>query len=179
MLVACLLGSVSAFGQGYLAFANIGTGVNSPFKDIAGVGLTGTGNYNVEMLVGLTAATVTDSLTPLFAGQFNAGYFNGGSRTVPAADLNGTGQTFVMIRAWSTLGGTVTSYAQAQTTPGASWGATAIGQYLTQSSSQVPASPLAGLPLLNGNGNLTAVPEPTTLALGLLGVAALFIRRRK
>lgn len=177
--VACLVGSLSAFGQGYLAFANLGAGVNSAFKTDTGVALTGTGNYNVEILVGGSATTVADSLAPLFAGAFNAGYFNGGSRTVPAADIVG-GQTWVIVRAWSTAGG-ITSYAQAQGTPGALYGSTTAFQVTPQSSAQVPANPLVGMPLLNGNGNmiLVPVPEPSMLALGALGVAALFIRRRK
>lgn len=173
--VACLVGSLSAFGQGYLAFANLGAGVNSPFKDVGGAALAGAG-YSVEMLVGATSAT--DSLTPLFTGNFASGFFNGGSRTVPAADIDGTGKTWVVIRVWANSGGTVTSYANA-VSGGLPTGITAAFQVTPQVSAQVPANPLVGMPLINGNGNLTVVPEPSVLALGALGIAALFIRRKK
>lgn len=177
--VACLVGSLSAFGQGYLAFANLGAGVNSPFHTDTGAVLAGSG-YSVEMLVGATAAAATDSLTPLFTGNFSSGFFNGGSRTVPAADIDGTGKTWVVIRAWSNAGGTITSYNQATGTAGALYGTTTAFQVTPQVSAQVPANPLAGMPLINTTGNLVAaVPEPSVLALGALGIAALFIRRRK
>jgi len=175
--VACLIGSLSAFGQGYLAFANLGAGVNSPFHNDTGAVLAGAG-YSVEMLVGLTAVAATDSLTPLFTGNFASGFFNGGSRTVPAADIDGTGKTFVVIRAWANAGGTITSYASA-VSAGQLTGVTSAFQVTPQVSAQVPANPLVGMPLINGNGNLAFVPEPSVLALGALGIAALFIRRRK
>ena len=177
--IACLVGSLSAFGQGYLAFANLGASVNSPFRDNLGVALTDTGNYTVEMLVGASVTTVTDSLGPLFTGTINAGYFNGGSRTVPAADIVG-GQTWVVIRAWGNAGGTITSYAQALATPTAVKGVTPPFQVTPQSSAQVPPNPLAGMPYLNGNGRLynDIIPEPSTWTLGLLGLVALVGCRR-
>src|SRR5262245_26723056 len=176
--VACLIGSLSTFGQGYLAFANLGAGVNSPFHTDTGAVLAGSG-YSVEMLVGATSATAIDSLTPLFTGNFASGFFNGGSRTVPAADIDGTGKTWVVIRAWANAGGSITSYAAA-VAAGQLTGVTTAFQVTPQVSSQVPANPLTGMPLINGNGNLsTPVPEPSVLALGALGIAALFVRRRK
>src|SRR6266702_5375304 len=174
--VACLVGGVSAFAQGFVSFANLGTGVNSPFKDSSGVGLSGSG-WTVELLTGATATSVTDSISPFFTGSLLGGYFNAGSRTVPAADvfpwpsspnpqaLNGT---YAIIRAWSNLGGTVTSYAQALITAGAQYGITAAWETPVQISTTLPAAAMVGMPLINGTGVL---PEPSTIALGLLGVA--------
>src|SRR6266542_4236493 len=86
VLAVCLVGGLSAFAQGYVNFGNLGTGVNSPIKDVNGVLLNGAGYY-VELLVGPTANSVADSITPLFIGSFSSGYFLGGTRTVPAADV--------------------------------------------------------------------------------------------
>lgn len=170
--VACLLGNLSAFGQGYLAFANLGAGVNSPFRDYNGQLLNGSG-YSVELLVGSTANAVADSLTPLFTATFSSGYFNGGSRTVPAADIDGTGRTWVIVSAWNNAGGTITSVSQA-IDAGMQWGRTDAFQITPQSSAQVPASPLVGMPLINGTGNMIGpIPEPSIWTLGLIGVAAM------
>jgi len=186
--VVCLVGGLSAFAQGFVSLANLGTGVNSPFKDSSGVGLSGSG-YTVELLTGATAASVTDSVSPFFTGNFLAGgYFNAGSRTVPAGDvfawpaspnpqaLNGT---YAILRVWSNLGGTVSSFDQAMMTDGAQYGITAAWETPVQISSTLPAAAMAGMPKINGTGNLTLVPEPSTIALGILGVAALLLRRRK
>ena len=186
--VACLVGGLSAFGQGFVSLANLGTGVNSPFKDSSGVALSGSG-YTVQLLTGATPTSVADSIAPFFTGSFLAGgYFNAGSRTVPAADvfawpaspnpqaLNGT---YAILQVWSNLGGTVTSYNQALTTAGAQYGKTVAWEIPVQISSTLPAADMAGMPLINGNGNLILVPEPSTIALGILGVAVFLLGRRK
>lgn len=188
--IACLVGGLSAFGQGFVSLANLGAGVNSPFKDSSGVAISGSG-YTVELLTGATAASVADSISPFFTGNFLAGgYFNAGSRTVPLADVfawaaspnaaapNGT---FAMLRVWSNLGGTVSTYAQATLTAGAQIGTTAVWETPVQTSTTLPAAAMFAMPLINGTGNLTpvAVPEPSTITLGMLGVAVLLLRRRK
>ena len=178
ILIACLSGGLSAFAQGYVNFANIGTGVAAPFHDNNGTALTG-GGYMVQLLAGTAAGSATDALTPIFSGNFASGFFNAGSITVPAGDISG-GSAFFVVRAWSTMGGTVLSYAAAQSTVGALWGTTTAFQVTPQSSATLPPAALAGMPQLNGNGNMIqTVPEPTVLALGVLGVGALLLRRRK
>jgi PEP-CTERM motif len=180
-VIVCLVGSLTAFSQGYVNFANLGTGVNSKFNDVNGVALTGTG-YMVELLAGQTSPT--DSLTPVFMGSFASGYFNGGSVTVPAADIDASGNSVFQVRVWNTLGGTITSYAAAIATgSGSSTGVTASFTVKPQVSTTLPPAALAGMPLINGTGNLTptpaVVPEPSVLAMAFLGLGALFIRRRK
>lgn len=177
VLVGCLVGGLSAFAQGYVNFANLGTGVNSPFRGVSGTALSGAG-YMVELLTGATQAGVATSITPLFTGSFNAGFFNGGSRTVPASDVFTAGGgtfTWAMVRVWDSVGGTLTSYAAAQAV---GHGATIAWQSPVQTSATLPAAAMAGMPLINGNGNLV-VPEPSTIILGALGAAALLFRRRK
>jgi len=185
--VACLVCGLSAFAQGFVSLANLGAGVNSPFKDASGVALSGSG-YTVELLTGATATSVTDSINPFFTGTFASGFFNAGSRTVLAADVfawaaspnsaapNGT---FAMLRVWSNLGGTVSTYAQALSTGGAQYGITAVWETPVQVSTTLPAAAMFAMPLINGTGNLTLVPEPSTIALGMMGVAVLLLRRRK
>jgi len=181
----CLVGGLSAFGQGFVSFANLGTGVDSPFKYIDGTLVSGSG-FTVELLVGATPTSVTDSITPFFTGSFTAGYFNGGSRTVPAQDVfawpaspislapNGT---YAAVRVWSNLGGSVTSYAQALTTLGAVYGVTQVWEIPVQTSLTVPPAPMYGMPLMSPLG--PTIPEPSTILLGALGVGAWLLRGRR
>ena len=91
---------------------------------------------------------------------------------------------FFQLRAWNNTGG-VTSYAAAlianqayalspswQLIPGG--GLNGLGN--PNASPQVPAPALFGMP---AGYQLTLVPEPSTIVLGVLGAAALLIRRRK
>jgi len=178
VLVGCLVGGLSAFAQGYVNFANLGTGVNSPFRNVGGATPLSGAGFMVELLTGASQAAVTTSITPLFTGSFNAGFFNGGSRTVPASDVftsGGNTFTWAMVRVWDSVGGTITTYAAAQN---AGHGATLAWQSPVQASATLPAAAMAGMPLINGTGNLV-VPEPSTIILGALGAAALLFRRRK
>ena len=186
VLVVCLVGGLSAFAQGFVSLANLGAGVNSAFKDINGVALAGA-NWTVELLTGATAGSVADSVTPFFTGNFSSGYFNGGPRTVQVSDVfawpaspnpaapNGT---WAQVRVWNNGGGTFTSYDAAKNA-GQQYGITAVWESPVQTSTTLPAAAMAGMPLINGNGNLTVVPEPSVIALAGLGITALLLRRRK
>jgi hypothetical protein len=83
----------------------------------------------------------------------------------------------VAIAAWNNEGGTVTSLLQAQQA-GDPWGLSAM-----ETASVVPASSGFPPPYLDDppitSFSLVAVPEPSTIALGVMGVSALLIRRRK
>jgi len=140
-----------ASGQGYLQFANLGAGVNSPFRVCADGLISGSG-YSVEMLVGSNQNFVTNSLAPLFTGAFSPpGYFNGGPRFVPAMAINGSGRTWVIIRVWANAGGTITSYLQALAA-GQPTASTPAFQVTPQQNPAFPANPLVGMPLINGTG---------------------------
>jgi hypothetical protein len=168
LTAAAMLAAVGVYAQGTVNFANIGVGVNSPFKDIAGVNLTGAG-YSVELLAGASAGSLASVviLTP----TFSAGYFNGGSQT-----LGFVGPGFFQVRVWDNQGGTLTTYAAAVGAAGrvAESGALGITPTAPATPPGTPA-PLVGLPTLQ----LAQVPEPSTIALGLLGAAALLVVRRR
>ncbi len=185
VLMACMIAGLSASAQGSVQFSNLGVGVNAPFRDQNGVPLSGSGVY-VELLTGPTIANVTDSITPLFTGSFHSGYFNGDTRTVIAADVfawpaspypQAQYGTWAILRAWTSLGGTVTSFAQAQSTPGTGWGETTIWESPVQKITTLPPAAMFGMPLINGDG-VIIVPEPSIVVLGVLGLSALLIRYR-
>jgi hypothetical protein len=168
LTAAAMLAVLGAHAQGTVNFANIGTGVNAPFNDVGGAALAGA-NWSVELLAGSSATALNPvvTLTP----TFSAGYFNGGSQNVGFA-----GAGFYQVRVWNTAAGATYAAAAANATLGriADSGALAITPTQPATPPGTPA-PLAGLTSLT----LTQVPEPSTIALGLLGAAALLIRRRK
>jgi len=164
---------VSAFGQGEIVFENIDNStalvtLNSLAGPSTGSGLV------VELLWNNGSQfVVQDTFTSTFAGGGNAlqdpGQFNGGELTIPSS---GT-QTFEVEGFYTTGGhaysGTTVAFTAAVnvsppgtpagTDDGGSWSATAGKQ--------------GDLALIQ------IVPEPTTIALGGLGAAALLLFRRR
>ena len=86
----------------------------------------------------------------------------------------------LVVRAWSTSAG---SFAAAQTTPGAQWGEQAFTSKPLGGTNPNPPPPSFFTPdmapFTGFEMETTPVPEPTTIALGVLGVGALLLRRRK
>jgi hypothetical protein len=165
--LTAVLVSASTFGQGTILFNNRTGNIDAPVKRAdgtgAGAGVTAqlflvTGAAGSETYTALSPTTTFRTTSP--AAAF---YVNQVSVGVPTV-APGQSATVVM-RAWE----------------GASYDTAVIkGQ-----SNPVTLPALGGgsppLPdaLLNGLTTFTLVPEPSTMALGLLGAAALLYRRRK
>jgi hypothetical protein len=161
LLLACTVIATSAFAQGTINFTNM-----KPSKQIIN-------DASGEKLEGgfaqLYAGTSADNLgavgSPVaFYTGTKAGYFKGG---VVDAGFNGAG--FFQVVAWKGAdtfdGATETGMSNViGLTPGDS----------TASPPGLPAD-LAGLEAFS----LTVIPEPGTIALAVLGLAAFFVRRRK
>jgi hypothetical protein len=180
---ACLTGlaCVQALGQATVVFANLAAGVNAPIflMDLEGndIGRVPVGNeYMIQLWAGPAGATTPGvDLLPVegATAPFGpvAGYFNGGNKDVtatvlgidPQADL---ATVSVAISAYDTK----TGGAQTHLT-----GVSNILDAQLTGGGTVPAKVLLGLQSFG----IPAVPEPSTMALGLLGAAALFLRRRK
>ena len=104
----------------------------------------------------------------LYEGK-KAGYFSGGS-----VDVGFNGAGFFQVKAWKGAN----SFEAAAATNGAEIGmSNVIGLTPGDSTASPPGLPadLAGLEAFS----LTVVPEPGTIALAVLGLAAFFVRRRK
>lgn len=179
ILASCFV-AVAAMAQGTVNFANGAAGVNAPISDPAGARLNGTA-YVAQLWAGSSAT----SLAPVgavvaFRTGTGAGYFLGGERVIPGVAAGGT--AFVQVRAWSAAGGTTWESAAANPTAqvgwsGGVWNPTAAASpfQVTVGGGTLPPGNLVGLTSFN----LVNVPEPATLALGVLGGLALLIRRRK
>ncbi len=169
IVVASVLVSVGTFGQGTINFSNVGPGLNAPISKADGTKLSGD-KYKAELLVGSSASSLTAVATSAFSSTASAaGLFLGGSVTL-AGQAGGT-SPFIQVRAWDTTTGA--TYAAA-TTKGAST-VFVLGAKLGDPSANPPTTP----PALLGMTSFSLVPEPSVIALALLGGAALLMRRRK
>jgi hypothetical protein len=172
-LAAFLAIAASSYGQGEVAFAtrNSLAGINIPVN--LPDGTTGPGPaYSAQLFVvnGSTLTPVANSLTTFQAPGSGAAaalsrYVQPVVASVPGSP-GGTALT-MRIRAWQTSGGSF----DAALTRGES-------ANFSVTLSAAPATP-ADLPSSIAGFNLVTIPEPSTIALGVLGAAALLIRRRK
>ena len=161
LLLACTVIATSAFAQGTINFTNM-----KPSKQI----ITDASGAKVEGgFAQLYAGTSADNLAAVgspvaFYEGTKAGYFKGG---VVDAGFNGAG--FFQVKAWK---GADTFDAALE-----SCMSNVIGLTPGDSTASPPGLPadLAGLEAFS----LTVIPEPGTIALAVLGLAAFFVRRRK
>jgi hypothetical protein len=95
--------------------------------------------------------------------------------SVPGSGVNGS--VTVALAAWQNNGtaGAATTLAEAQS-DGYEWGISALGNIAATGGGSI-TPPL--LPAVAGSFSLGSVPEPSTIALGVLGASALLFRRRK
>ncbi len=161
LLLACTMIATSAFAQGTINFTNM-----KPTKQIIN---DADGNKLEGGFAQLYAGQAADSLSAVgspvaFYTGTKAGYFKGG-----VVDVGFNGAGFFQVKAWQ---GADTF--EAALVSGMS---NVIGLTPGDSTAAPPGLPadLAGLEAFS----LTVIPEPGTIALAVLGLAAFFVRRRK
>jgi hypothetical protein len=153
--------ATSAFAQGTINFTNL-----KPNKQIItdASGASVDGGF-AQLYAGSTADNMAAVGVPVaFSTGKRVGYFSGG---VVDAGFNGAG--FFQVKAWK---GADTFDAALE-----SGMSNVIGLTPGDSTASPPGLPadLAGLEAFS----LTVIPEPGTIALAVLGLAAFFVRRRK
>jgi len=175
---------VTTYGQGQFTFANDST-TRFTTNNLGNTGnMTGLNQYRIGLY---TAApgTVNESLFTLVAVATNSsspialGLFSYPESPYTLAGNNGT-PIAVQVRAWSLAAGG--SYEAAVTARNGLGGKTPIGT-ITPAVGGAPPPALfgAGAPFTSGVQlvSLGAVPEPSTIALGLLGLGAIALFRRR
>lgn len=196
-LVVIALGVVmasSAFAQGYLQFQNGTAGSTHVYTNtVAGRGkvpLTA-GLLNYGLFIG--AGTVASNSLTLGKDNSTGAFLVAGNSTTVIGRFNtatadaikqvqgipgGTTVT-IQIRAWSASYGN--DWVTASTAVGAWWGASAINStFVTGNASPGVAVMGTGATQVLGFDVFQNVPEPSTIALGALGLLGAFmIRRRK
>jgi hypothetical protein len=173
-LVGVLAISASLSAQGTISFASAGGGVNAPVFDLDGVTRLAGAEFQAQLFYGPEGGGL-GSLSPVgnptsFLTGGGAGHFQGGVITLP--DITPGGPADFQVRAWQTLGGTITSY-DAAVAGGAKFGQSTVFTTVTGGPTPNPPTALVGLQ------SFSLVPEPSTYALLALGAAAFLFRRRK
>jgi hypothetical protein len=183
ILTGCLLVSAMAVAQGTVNFANAAAGVSAPISNIAGDPCEGTAYWaQLYAVVDSSLTAVGDPVNFRTGGL--AGFFLGGERVIPGV-TPGTDAT-VQVRAWSAnYGSWDAAWAAFGSDIGAEVGWSGVNAGMdnldtstftvTTGGGVLPAGNLANLTSFQ----LAAVPEPSTIALGILAGLALLIRRRK
>jgi len=167
--LAAVIVTVASYGQGQVVFSNI-TGVNAPvtFSDdnTKGPGPNYTAQLFLSQNGSFTALTPPSTFRAAGTGAAAIAdrYWNNQIVDVPVAP--GTDATFI-VRAWQTsAGGYDAATSKGQSAP---FTVTVGGGTL----------PPPNLTTLAAFTVTPAIPEPTIIALGVLGASALFLRRRK
>lgn len=191
------LATLAVLAQGTISFVNLnaGSGVNAPVFQMDGATKLVGPNYVAQLFYSATAGgTMTAVGSPVaFLTGGGAGYFNGGTITLPG--IAGGATAYLMVAAWdSTLAGTTTGATEAaafaywQGNHGNVWGASG---YNYNTLTETPFAVVTGNPTATPPGTpanlvgLTSfslagpVPEPTTMALLGLGAAGVLMFRRR
>jgi len=178
LTAAVALAGVGAFGQSILVSNN------NPIFDSNGTTLLGpaSGTTFVEEVVlvsGGTVGPVASTISPINQGYF---YGPGSSGIVNLPGVAAGAGVTLQVEVWDST--KFTSYAAAAATPGADVGITPVFSYSPGNNSSSPPGAAPALSFGTAANGLTTsivpnVPEPTTLALGAMGLGALLIRRRK
>jgi hypothetical protein len=189
---------VSSFAQGNVNFNNRVTGTTSVVAPIYGVGpsdsltakrgnattnggtvdytghalLAGTG-FSAELLGGDPGNLVSLSTVQFRTTASLAGFVTPPALAVIVAGRPGGTPTTFQVRAWNNGGNILSTYADALMNERAAGASDTFVVTLGTPPGTPPI--LAGLTSFN----LTVVPEPGVIALGVLGLGALLLRRRK
>jgi hypothetical protein len=186
--VAVLISLTGAFGQGTLIFNNNASAAYNLYTNNSSgtpLGLiSGAGRYRVGLYAStnLSATAGSLELVGLATNTALAGKFNGGSAFVLPNGYPSSQQIVFQLRAWSLGAGT--SFAEALTAAAAdplnvALGASPLGT-TTPGGGLIQAGALFGTtPGLLSSGFGLGVPEPSSIALGLLGLGAIALFRRR
>jgi hypothetical protein len=177
-IILAILGvaaTFATFGQGTITIANLNGSQVVPILLPDGTTAKGA-NYSVEVFSGDGAVKIGNTLIVK-----SSGLFNGGAQSITGV-APGSIATLT-IRAWDNTTGA--DYVSATLKGNATFKTSASGGDVDGDPSTPPAVPGA---MVNGKADgfqgiqlqgPQIVPEPSTIALGALGVAALLLRRRK
>jgi hypothetical protein len=179
-VIALLIGVSGAFGQGVVAFRNDNL-TAPPDRLVRGgdmtTALTGT-TFAAQLLYGNDPASLQPHPTLAYfraPTTSSPGTWSGGGRTL-ATGFGGVGTTiWLQVIAWDAGSARTTTFAEARA-QGGLWGQSQVFSYVQALSA--PPNPTEDTKMMNFAG-FSLVPEPSVIGLGLIGIGALFMLRRR
>lgn len=180
-ILACAGAMAYANAQGTVNFANSSANLIT-FQNGSGGVPTG-GQYTAGLLywaadpgaVNFLGGVSGFNMIKTSSNFITPGRFIGGTATTPGTTAGGASAWFAVV-AWQSSFG---SY-DAALNGGGNIGYSSVFQNPTGDPNKVPVPDTpAALAGFTGINNVQAVPEPSTIALGILGAAGLLLRRRK
>lgn len=183
ILAILLVASLNSWAQGTLAFANTGVGLNAPDFETDGTTKLAGAAYKAVLYFATTPdgatiqpeanlALLASSLSSYLSGG-SAGLFFGGTKSFASPTFPAGTIITAQVRAWRLSDGA--DWNTASNTPGAHVGKSNLINVTLVTPPTTPPN-LIGLQSFN---LAVVVPEPSTIALGLLGGLLLLFRRRK
>ena len=175
-IAAVVAATIAAQAQGTVNFANrvTASGIDAKVLGTDGAALSGAG-FMAQLYAGASASSLAAVGSPVpFRTGAAAGYV--ASSTLTVAGIAGGANASVAMRAWDASTGATYEAATVK-------GSSAVLSIVLGGAGSPPSLPadLTGLTgfSLSGSAPGGNVPEPSTIALGILGAGALFLRRRK
>jgi hypothetical protein len=181
-LALAALSAVASYAQGTISFAN-GTLTRAQWEDPVThlmVNVPATANIVYGVFWGTAADTLALNDGALGAPHQNA--LSAGVIAIPSPYVingaDGGATVFLKVAGWTSSFGR--DAAAARGTAGAHYGETAVRSFVL-APTQGPGTPIwsGSNPLLLQPLRIPIVPEPSVIALGVLGVGALLLRRKK
>lgn len=171
LMMVALIAPKAFAADGAIEFTNfdVATSLYAPIFNTDGTTkLSGTG-FSAQLYYDSGSGFVAVGPVVNFATASLAGTFSSyPSVTIPGVAIGST--TTLQVRAWDNAGGSISSWETA----------TIRGQSASFTSQPLgDPSNASTLPVLTGLNSFSLVPEPTTIALGVLGGLVLLMRRRK
>ena len=175
-VIALLIGASGALGQGVVQFRNDNFLPPRLVRLPDQTPLTGT-TFAAQLLYGTDPASLQAHPTLAYfraPTTLSPGTWAGSSRTLTGAGGVGT-TVWLQVLAWDSGSARTITFDQARA-QGGLWGQSQLFSYVQFLSS--PPDPVNDTKMINFAG-FSLVPEPSVIGLGLVGIGALFMLRRR